>query len=69
MGIIGFKEVGILFNHKGPECEFFTNEILNKGLTDFHINVEPNLSVEKKREIVRNTIKNWDIKGKEIYYL
>ena len=68
-GNIGFKEIGLLFDYKGPEVEFFKAQILVEGLKDFHITTKPNISEEEKRECVKETIRIWNIKGKPIFEL
>ena len=65
-GFIGFSEIGLLFNFKGEEVEFFKSQILVDGLRDFHITTAPNISDEQKREAVRETIRLWDVEGELI---
>ena len=66
MDFINFKVIGILFQGKGPEYEFFKNEIENEGLTGFSVSIKSRCSEDKKREIVRNLIATWDDKGTPI---
>jgi len=61
LGIIGFIEVFELFEGEGPEVDFFRNEIEVKGLQDFHISIKSGLSDDSKRDIVRETIRAWDM--------
>ena len=67
-GNIGFKEIGLLFDYKGPEVEFFKAQILVEGLTDFHITTKPNISDEEKRECIKEIIRIWN-KGTPILEL
>ena len=66
IGHIGFREIGILFNFKGKEVEFFKSQILTKGLRDFHITINPNISEEEQRKCVREVIKEWNSKKVKI---
>jgi len=68
-GNIGFKEIGLLFDYKGPEVEFFKAQILEKGLDVFHITTKPNISIDEKRKCIRETISVWDVKGEPILEL
>jgi len=66
IGFIDLIEIGRLFNHKGEEVEFFVKEIKEEGLQGFNITIEPNLTDEQKRKIVRDMIKIWNVKGEPI---
>jgi len=66
LGVITVKDIIEIFDYQSPEYKFFVNEIKNNGLESLSIATETNLSIEEKRNIIRELIQNWNIKGEPI---
>jgi len=75
--IIGMEELSIV--HKGNLEEitiedpyvgaFFMRQVIEEGLTDFHVTIETGTSKEEKINIIREITETWDSPKTEITYL
>jgi len=66
LNTLTFEVIGNLFDFKGPEVDFFKDQIVNKGLLDFHITIASGTTDDQKREAVKEIIELWDAKPRII---